>query len=452
MTDFVSIGIGAAIGAFVLGRALESSGRARRLRPELAGPPQTPPSLYPRIDTGACICTGACVDACPEQDVLAVIAGRPRLVRPSACVGHADCLRSCPVSAIELVLGSPERAVEVPVVSSAFETTVPGLHVAGEITGIGLIHNALAQGRQAARAALDSAAGAGSAGAHDCAHDLVVIGAGPAGLGAALEARARGARCTVFEKSRLGGAIQSYPRQKVVMSAPFDLPGLGKVKLRRTSKQALLDLFDDVIRSAQLAIVERAEVTAITPLAGRAGFHVQTTACSTTAHRVVLAIGRRGTPRRLGVPGDDLPHVIHDLDDAAHHAGQRIVVVGGGDSAVEAALALAAQPATTVTLVHRGTDFGRCKPDNQGALETALDTASGAASGAAGRPRRAPAHRPARQPGPRRDRGSRRAATPGGVRAVAATRVVCCLGAELPSRWLRGLGIELRELRGEPLH
>ena len=257
MTDFLAIGLGAAALAFVLGKALEASARARRLAPELARPPATPPSLYPRIDPDACICTGACIDACPEKDVLALVAGRPRLVRPSACVGHADCLRSCPVSAIELVLGSRDRAVEVPVVSSAFETTVPGLHAAGEITGVGLIHNALAQGRQAARAALDAA------GRHDCVHDLVVIGAGPAGLGAALEARVRGARCTVFEKGGFGGAIQSYPRQKVVMSAPFDLPGLGKVALRRTSKAALLELFDDDIHRAGLAVVERAEVTAI---------------------------------------------------------------------------------------------------------------------------------------------------------------------------------------------
>jgi len=432
VTDLISLGLGAAIGAFVLGRALESAGRARRLGGELTGPPQTPPSLYPRIDPGACICSGACVAACPEHDVIAMIDGRPRLVRTSACVGHADCLRSCPVSAIELVLGSRDRAVEVPVVTGAFETTVPGLYVAGELTGVGLIHNALAQGRQAAGAALD---GAADTAPHDCVHDLVVIGAGPAGIGAALEARRRGARCTVFEKSEFGGAIRSYPRQKVVMSAPFDLPGLGKVALRRTSKEALLELLDDVVRRAELAIVERAEVTAIRPQG--AGFRIETTACTTTAHRVVLAIGRRGTPRRLGAPGDDLPHVVSAIDDPAAHAGARIAVVGGGDSAIEAALALAAQPATRVTLVHRGADFGRCKPDNQAALaEARAERRIAVRLGTTVRAVTA-------------DRIE--LATPDGVRAVAAGLVVCCLGADLPSRWLRGLGIALRELRGEPL-
>lgn len=430
MTDLVSIGLGAAIGAFVLGKALESSGRARRLRAELSAPPQTPPSLYPKINSDVCICTGACVDACPERDVIAIVGGRPRLVRTSACVGHADCLRSCPVSAIELVLGSADRAVEVPVVSGAFETTVPGLHVAGEITGVGLIHNALAQGRQAARAALDGA------GPHDCVHDLVVIGAGPAGLGAALEARHRGARCTVFEKGLLGGAIRSYPRQKVVMSAPFELPGLGKVKLRRTTKEALVELFDDVVQHAELAIVERAEVTAIRPTA--TGFRIETTACTTTAHRVVLAIGRRGTPRRLDAPGAELPHVVYGIDDPAQHAGERIAVVGGGDSAVEIAVALAALPGTSVMLVHRGADFGRCKPDNQHALAAARG--SGRLTVRLGATVRAVTP----------DRLE--LATPSGASTVAASLIVCCLGAELPAPWLRGLGIELRELRGEPLH
>ncbi|HEX4422145.1 MAG TPA: NAD(P)-binding domain-containing protein [Kofleriaceae bacterium] len=430
MTDVVQVGIVAAVVAFIAAVILESTGRRRRLAAELAAAPQTPPSLYPRINSDACICTGACVTACPEQDVIAIVGGRPRLVRTSACVGHADCLRSCPVSAIELVLGSVDRAVEVPVVSGTFESTVPGLYVAGEITGIGLIHNALAQGRQAARAALDGA------GHHDCEHDLVVIGAGPAGIGAALEAKHRGARCTVFEKTALGGAIQSYPRQKIVMSAPFDLPGMGKVKLRRTTKEALLELFDDLVHRAALAIVEHAEVTAIRP-AG-AGFTIETAAGTTTARRVVLAIGRRGTPRRLGVPGDAAPHVVYGVTDPAQHAGAAIVVAGGGDSAVEIALALAAQPETTVTLVHRGDDFGRCKPDNQAAIRTAQ--AAGQLTVLFGSKVRAVSAE------------RLEIATPHGSRSVAASLVVCCLGAELPSSWLRGVGIELRELRGEPLH
>lgn len=428
MTDFISTGLAAAGAAFVLGRALESWSRKRQLLAAVAST-GSKPSLYPRINKDACICAGACVTACPEGDVIAIIDGRPQLVRASACVGHADCVRSCPVSAIELVIGSPDNAVEVPVATSTFETTTRGLYVAGEVTGIGLIHNAVAQGRQAAAAALDAAS------SHDCAHDLVVIGGGPAGIGAALEAKRRGARCVVFEKGQLGGAMRSYPRQKVVMTAPLDLPGFGKVKLRRTSKEALVELFETVIQRTELSVVESSEVRTIEPITG--GFRVATSSGTTTAHRVVLAIGRRGAPRRLGVPGDSLPHVVFEVRDPERHAGERAVVVGGGDSAVELALALASQAGTWVTLVHRGADLGRCKPANQTALAVARKT--GRLDVMLGTRVRAVTTEHVEID------------TPGERREIPASLVACCLGADLPAQWLRSLGIELRELRGEPL-
>jgi thioredoxin reductase (NADPH) len=422
MTD-VAIGITIASALFMIGVALESS-RRNRVAIELV--PSTPPSLYPRIKTDACICSGACVSACPEGDVISIVDGRPKVIRSSACVGHGDCLRSCPVSAIELVLGSTDRPVEVPIATAGLETSVSGLYVAGEVNGIGLIHNAVAQGRAAASTALEAR------GPHGCEFDLLVVGAGPAGIGAALEARQRGARYAVFEKADFGGAIRSYPRAKVVMTAPLDLPGIGRVKLRRTSKEALLELFEDIARRAAIPIVERAEVTNIRPITR--GFRVETRPGVATAHRVILAIGRRGTPRRLGVPGDQLRHVVYDVTDPSMHAGKRVVVVGGGDSAVEVALALAANRDTDVTLVHRGRDFGRCKPDNQRALERSnrieieLQTTVSAV-------------------GPEAvelEHGGRR-------RTHAASLVVCCLGAELPGAWLRALGIGLREARGDAI-
>jgi thioredoxin reductase (NADPH) len=428
MLDVVPIGMALAVVVFAVGLALEARARKQKYAAQLASPP-TLPSLYPRINSDACICTGACVTACPEGDVIAMIDGRPRLVRPSACIGHSDCLRSCPVDAIEIVLGNADRPVEVPVASGVFETTLPGVYVAGEITGMGLIHNAVAQGRQVAATALEAG------GPHDCELDLVVVGAGPAGIGAALEARRRGARFVVFEKGSFGGAIRSYPRQKIVMTAPMDLPGYGKVKLRRTSKEALLELFESVVQATQLAIAEHAEVTGIVP-AGE-GLRVETPHGVVTARRVVLAIGRRGTPRRLGVPGDDLPHVVYEVQDPAKHAGASITIVGGGDSAAELALALAAQPRTRVTLVHRGSDFGRCKPDNQSALDEARAA------------RRLAIHlgTTVRCVTPHHVELT----TPGRPLIVPSSLVVCCLGAELPSPWLRSLGVSLRELRGEPV-
>lgn len=428
MIDFVPLAVGAAIALFAIGVALESRARRRAIAGELATV-AAPPALYPRINANACICSGACVPACPEGDVIALVDGRPRLIRPSACIGHADCLRSCPVSAIELVLGTAERGIEVPVVSSAFETTVPGLYVAGEVTGVALIHNAVAQGRQVAATALADLP------AHRRDFDLIVVGAGPAGIGAALEARRRGARVVVYERGDRGGAIRSYPRQKIVMTAPLDLPGIGNVRLRRTSKEALLELFDSVIRRAALPILNHVEVTAIHAIAG--GMRVETSAGVATAPRVILAIGRRGAPRRLGVPGDHLPHVVYDVPDPVRHAGQRIVVVGGGDSAAELALALAGQRTTHVTLVHRGSDFARCKPDNRRALARAH---------AAGRIaiRLATTLRAVELSHVELECADRATTVP-------ASLVVCCLGAQLPSQWLRGVGVALRELRGEPL-
>jgi thioredoxin reductase (NADPH) len=425
--DIVPIGVAVAIVTFAIGAFVEARSRRRALAGEPVG--TTSPALYPRINTDACICSGMCVPACPEENVLAIVDGRPRVVRPSACVGHAECLRACPVSAIELVLGTPERAVAVPIASAALETTLPGLYVAGEITGVATIHNAVAQGVKAAAAALDSRT------RHDCDVDLVIVGGGPAGIAAALEARRRNASCVVFEKGDLGGAIRAYPRQKVVMTAPLDLPGIGKVALRRTHKEALLELFDDIVQRADLPLVEQAEVTAITPLAR--GLRVETTAGVATANRVVLAIGRRGTPRRLDVPGEDMPHVVYELPDPAAYAGKRVAVVGGGDSAVEVALALAAQPGTRVVAIHRGADFGRARPDNQRAMADAR---------AAGRitVRFRTTVAAVTRDGLDLDAAGNRVALP-------ISLVVCCLGAELPTAWLRELGIGLRQLRGEPI-
>ncbi len=427
MQDVVLISLAIAAALFVIGVMADARSRKRALRDVLARGPVTPPSVYPRIKTETCICAGNCITACPEGDVIAMVDGRPRLVRPSACVMHGDCVRACPVSAIELVLGSPERAVEVPVFDGRFETTVRGMYVAGEVNGIGRIHVAVAQGRQAAAAALESG------GPHGCELDVVIVGAGPAGLAAALEARRRGVRYVLFEKGSFGGAILSYPRDKIVMTLPLDLPGVGKVKLRRTSKEALLELFQTVVRHAELDIVEHAEVRQIRPIEG--GLRVETAGQTVTAHRVILAIGRRGTPRRLGAPGDHLSNVVYAVEDPSRYAGSLVVVVGGGDSAVEVALALAAQPGTQVTLVHRGSDFGRCQPDNQRRLQAA-----------AGRIKiRTNTIVRAVQP------DQIVLVTEGETYAVATAVIACCLGSELPGPWLRKLGIGIHELRGEPI-
>ena len=388
-----------------------------------------PASLHPRIDEHKCICTGACITVCPEKDVLGMIDGKPKLIRPSACIGHGECLRACPVDAIELVIGSEKRGVDLPLLGKDFQTNVPGLYIAGELGGMGLIHNAVNQGAQAMRAiatSLERAPGAGEV------HDVLIVGAGPAGLSAALQAKASGLRYRLLDQETLGGALRSFPRQKVVMTAPVDLPLYGKVKLRRTTKEALLELWEEIARKTGVA-VDTAKVEHI--VASEGAFTVETSGGASRARRVLLAVGRRGTPRKLGVPGETLPKVTYKLIEPEQYRGTACLVVGGGDSAVETALLLAREPDTKVTLVHRGSAFDRCKPENHDALEKARESRAIDV-----RLDSSPAEIAA-------DHVLVRGAA--GTVRVPNDFVFVCIGGELPSAWLRKMGIEVKTLRGE---
>lgn len=185
-----------------------------------------------------------------------------------------------------------------------------------------------------------------------------------------LAAHERGLRTRWIEKEPdLGGAVRSYPRGKVVMTTPVDLPVYGRVHLRRTTKAALIELWTDVLSRGSIAPEFG---TALEAVAHEGDVLIaRTTAGPVRARRILLATGRRGRPRRLGVDGEELAHVHHHLDDPVEHGGSRVLVVGGGDVAVEAALALAERPRTRVTLCHRGDRFDRVKLALQEKLATA---------------------------------------------------------------------------------
>jgi len=325
-----------------------------------------PASLHPVIDPARCLGCGSCVTACPEQPhhtVLGLINGKAVLVGPSDCIGHGACRTACPVDAITLVFGTERRGVDIPVLKPNFESNVPGIFIAGELGGMGLIRNALVQGGQALEAI--AAAGIRRPGAHD----VLIIGAGPAGLSAALAAKKHGLNYLTIEQESLGGAVFQYPRGKLVMTSPVELPLIGKVQFRNTSKEELLKFWTDVSKRHALNVRYRERVETIER--HEAGFAIKTTQGQYQASAILLAIGRRGTPRKLGVPGEELPKVVYRLIDPEQYRGREVIVVGGGDSALEAAASVAELGDTRVILSYRGEAFQRAKSRNRDRVQSA---------------------------------------------------------------------------------
>lgn len=359
--------IAAAVGVYAWRRRRSHDRSVRAREIAVTAGLAEPPSLHPVVDPAICIGCGSCVKACPEQPehhVLGLINGKAELIGPTDCIGHGACRVSCPVGAIQLVFGTATRGVDLPRVTPWFETNVPGIFVAGELGGMGLIRNAIEQGRQA----VDQIHKRRPQGGKEL--DLVIIGAGPAGFSASLAALERRMRFVTLEQESLGGCVFQYPRGKIVMLQPAKLPIVGEVKLRTSRKEDLLELWQGIERQVGLKINYRQRVEAIEPVDG--GFRVRTAAAEYHAKSVLLSIGRRGTPRKLGVAGEDLPKVTYRLIEPEQYAGQHVLVVGGGDSAMEAAASIAEACATSaVTLSYRGDAFSRAKPRNRERISAA---------------------------------------------------------------------------------
>ena len=327
-----------------------------------------PVSLHPVVHPGDCIGTGACVSVCPEGDVLGLRHGQAHVIAPARCVGHGLCERACPVQAITLVFGTATRGVEIPRVKGDFETNVPGLFIIGELGGMGLIRNAFEQGRQCVEG-IAARKGRGEGGALD----VLIVGAGPAGLSASLHCQRLGLRFRTIEREDVGGTVRYYPRKKIVMTQPMEIPGYGKLREKEIPKERLVDIWQEVIAATGLTVATEEMVQKVDPAPG-GGFMVATTKGEYRARYVILAIGRRGIPRKLGIPGESLPKVSYSLLEPEAYQGDRIVVVGGGDSAVEAAIALADQPGNQVSISYRQDRFSRIKSGNQQRIEQAMRT------------------------------------------------------------------------------
>jgi thioredoxin reductase/Pyruvate/2-oxoacid:ferredoxin oxidoreductase delta subunit len=331
---------------------------------ELAGL-NIPASLRPAIDLAKCVGSGACVEACPEQDVLGLVGGHAQLLHAAHCVGHGRCAVECPTGAISLVFGSTRRGVDIPHLSEQFETNVPGVFITGELGGMGLIQNAIRQSRQAiAHISTTRPRGEGPV------LDLAIVGAGPAGMAAALEARQAGLRFVILEQEVAGGAIAHYPRQKVVMTAPFELPGWGRSTARLLSKEELIEMWARAMEENRIQVLTNRKVERVD--IDQDHFAAVTAQETQLTRTVLLCIGRRGSPRKLGVEGEHLDKVTYRLVEPEQYRGKSVLVVGGGDAAVEAALALARAGAASVTLSYRSPAITRTREANRQAFEQAV--------------------------------------------------------------------------------
>ena len=323
-----------------------------------------PVSLHPYIDVNKCIQTGACITACPEHDILGIIKGKATLINASQCIGHGACFKACPTGAISLRLGTEKRGIDLPDINPYFETNVPGIFIAGELGGMGLIRNAVEQGRKATENIVKSLKRN-----LPVSYDLIIIGAGPAGISACLTAKKHGLRFLLLEQETLGGTVFTFPRKKIVMTSPMDLPLYGKIKLFETTKAELLDLWQTALNKNNISIQENSKVESITSENGI--FKVATLKGELfTCESVLLAIGRRGTPRKLNIPGEMKEKVAYRLMEPEIISGKDIIVVGGGDSAIESALLLVDK--NNVTISYRNEVFNRLKPANTDALNKAI--------------------------------------------------------------------------------
>jgi thioredoxin reductase (NADPH) len=322
-----------------------------------------PKAQHPKISDDNCIGCGACVTVCPEGDVLALVNGKAAIINGHKCIGHGLCAEACPVGAITMVMAKPSSGADMPVISEAYETSVENLFIAGELGGLALIKNAVNQGRDSMDVIAQRVGGRIAQPADEDALDVVIVGAGPAGISASLRASEHGLKAVTLERETVGGTVSKYPRQKLVMTSPVEFPLHGRFSKTTLSKEDLLAFWEKIMQRVDLNIHTGEGVETVQRQPDGL-FAIRTAQNEYRARAVVLAVGRAGTPRKLGVEGEELPHVLYRLIEADHYTGKNILIVGGGDSAVEAAMGLAHQSGNKVTVSYRRNEFSRLKDRN----------------------------------------------------------------------------------------
>ncbi len=327
-----------------------------------------PQSQHPHIDNNYCIGCATCTTVCPEGDVLGMIGGKAMIINGYKCIGHSLCAEACPVGAITMVLASPSVSASLATLSPAYETTIKNMFIVGELGGMALIKNAINQGRDCVDTVASRLVSNSSGSPSAAIHDLLIVGAGPAGISASLRAAEKKLNYLTLEESEIGGTVAKYPRQKLVLTSPVEFPMYGKFKKTEISKEQLLEFWQTVLHRADFNCKTGEKVSSIIK-EENGDFLVSTTKGEYRSRHVILALGKTGSPRKLGVKGEELPKVMYRLIEADHYVNKKILIVGGGDSAVEAAMGLASQVGNAVTVSYRQKAFSRIKDRNSKRFE-----------------------------------------------------------------------------------
>ncbi len=367
MTWVVPLALG---GLAVLVMAVFTMLSARKHHQTMVAPATTvgPRILVHDINDDRCTGCDACVAVCPTN-VLDLVANKSRVLRFQDCIQCEACMFACPTEALVMFPeGSTPPPLKIPEIDENFQTAVPGQYLIGEVAGKPLVKNAANLGRSSIEHMLATGLRPGAMGRGENQFDVAIVGSGPGGLSAALSCIQRGLSYVVLEKEQeIASTISRYPKGKLVMAEPYDTENLSLLPVFDAAKEQLIPIWRELLDRVGVKVKQGESVESV-QRGGDGAFDIRTTVGAYRAQRVVMSIGTRGKPRTLQVQGENLPKVFSLLEDPDEWRGRTVMVVGGGDSACEAALALA-DAGAKVMISYRGKGFNRAAPKNKQTIE-----------------------------------------------------------------------------------